>query len=74
MQCTIAKNDGFTCPAVDSNGECTVFADEGVLARERYGYCNYKEIRRPITEIEEKRIRVGQQKQSKKKVKAGDVE
>jgi hypothetical protein len=75
MKCTIAKNDGFICPAVNpENGHCIVFSDEGVLAKERRGLCNYKEIRRPTTETEKKRIRIGQQKQVKKKVKAGNIE
>jgi len=75
MYCTIAQKDNFVCPAMDTfNGYCTVFTNEGVAARERRGFCNYKEIRRPITKIEEKRIRVGQQKQLKKKVKSGNME
>jgi len=68
------EKDDFICPGVDENGHCTVFTDEGVAAKERYGYCNYKEIRRPVTETEIKRIRVGQQKQAKRKVKPGNVE
>lgn len=74
MKCVIAKNDEFVCPAVNPDNECTVYANEGVLARERRGSCNYKELRRPTTESEKKRIRIGQQKQAKKKVKAGNIE
>ena len=67
MQCTIAKNGDFVCPAVNPNGECTVFTNEGVVAKERHGICNYKEIRRPKTEVTATLTRVGQQKQKKKK-------
>lgn len=74
MKCTIAKNDGFICPAVNSNGECTVYADEGIIARERWGTCSYKEVRRLITKIEKRKIRMGQQKQIKKKVNLGNIE
>jgi len=75
MYCNLAKNDDFTCPAMNpENGHCTVFSDEGVLARERWGICNYMEIRKPITETEKKRVRVGQQKQLKRKVKSGNIE
>jgi len=61
------EKDDFICPGVDENGHCTVFTDEGVIAKERYGYCNYKEIRRPKTEVTTTLTRVGQQKQKKKK-------
>lgn len=69
MYCKTAQNGNFACPAVDSNGHCTIFTDEGVAAKERHGICNYKEIRNPITNIEREKTRVGQQKQLKKKVK-----
>jgi len=67
MQCKIAKNNDFTCPAVDENDHCTVFTDEGVVAKERHGICNYKEIRKPKTEVAAMQVRVGQQKQKKTK-------
>ena len=75
MYCEIAQKDGFICPAIDlNNGHCTVFTDEGVLAKEKHGLCNYKEMRRPSTETEKRRNRVGQQKQKKRKVKARNIE
>ena len=70
MHCELAQKGDFICPAVNpENGHCTVFTDEGVVAKERRGVCNYKEIRKPSNEVEHGRIRVGQQKQSKKKGK-----
>ena len=68
MYCELAQKDDSTCPGVNTeNGHCTVFTDEGVVAKERHGICNYKEIRNSTIETEHTRIRVGQQKQSKKK-------
>jgi len=74
MKCVIAKNNDFVCPALNSDDECTVYADEGVLARERRNSCNYKEIRKPAAETTRKKIRIGQQKQVKRKVKSGNIE
>ena len=67
MYCNIAQKGDFICPGIDENGNCTVFTDEGVLSKERHGICNYKEIRRPKTEVAATQVRVGQQKQKKNK-------
>jgi len=67
MYCKIEQKDEFICPGIDENGNCTVFTDEAVLAKERHGICNYREIRKPKTEVAAMQVRVGQQKQKKTK-------
>jgi len=72
MICPLAKSDDFVCPAVNSSGECTVYTNDGILAKQRIGTCHFKEMRRPT--VEKKRGFVNPLKASKRKIKSGSVE
>ena len=71
--CKTASEGSFICPAVDRNGACPVYTNNGVIAAERTG-CDYKNVRAPIVVKGAKKVRVGQQKQApKRNVKAGTI-
>jgi len=70
--CKLANKDGFICPGVGKFGACTVFTNNAVRAKERTG-CAYKGIRAPSTVGKAVKVRVGQQKQAKRKIKTGAV-
>jgi len=75
LPCIIGQINQAVCDGLKENGCCKIYLDEGVAIRNyHWGSCPFDIIRRPITEVEKGRTRVGQQKQSKKKVKSGNVE
>jgi len=71
--CKLANDDPLGCEGANKFGACIVFTNDGAKAKRRIG-CSYKGFRAPIDTMEKAKIRVGQQKQSKRKVKTGVVE
>ena len=66
LQCIIGQLGN--CEGMGEDGKCSVYSQEGVISRNfRRGTCEFMEIRRPNKRVENRRIRVGQQKQSKGK-------
>ena len=66
LQCIIGQLGN--CEGMEENGKCSVYSQEGVISRNfRRGTCEFMEIRRPNKSAADRRIRVGQQKQSKRK-------
>jgi len=70
--CKSAREDALGCEGTDALGVCKIFTNAGVKAKERTG-CAYKGFRTPEPTLKNvKKVRVGQQKQAKRKEKAGE--
>ena len=63
MLCSIA-NVEFNCPGA-TLGNCTIFLDEGVTARNNRGKCNFKTMR--MTKKDTTKVKVNPLKASKRK-------
>ena len=70
--CKLANDDPLGCEGANEFGTCTVFTSDGAKAKRRTG-CTYKGFRAPEPALKNvKKIRVGQQKQAKRKEKTGE--
>lgn len=71
LVCSLSKENDFVCPGANSVGGCSIYTNDGVLAKARQGKCGFKELRRPVTEAKGKFV--NPLKASKKKAKKGSV-
>jgi len=69
--CPQADEDGFHCPGANEFGACELYTNYAVRAKARKG-CAFRRLRAPTTLKNVKKARVGQQKQDKRKRKAGE--